>query len=78
MTLPAMLPRATNMSEHKEFVCEFHNGEMDWVDPVIEVTEGDHVIEINNGAHSYKYNKADIKKWCIRPYSECTTHNKII
>ena len=67
------------MGNYDEFVCEFHDGERDWVDPVVSIEESDTTIKVKNSISSnyYEYSKAGIKKWCVRPYSEETTYDPI-
>ena len=58
---------------HNEFVVEFKDGSRDWVDPVIDITEDDDWIYVDNG-YKYHYEKASIRQWIVRPYSEETTY----
>lgn len=61
---------------HNEFVVEFKDGGRDWVDPVIDVTEDDEWIYVDNG-HKYQYEKNLIVSWTVRPYSVETTYDVI-
>ena len=61
---------------YNEFVVEFKDGSRDWVDPVIDVTEDDEWIYVDNG-HKYQYEKKLINKWAVRPYSADTTYDAI-
>jgi len=69
--------------EHLEFVVEFHDGSMDWVDPVEreDVVETPEEIRVTVGfgtiSHCYTYNRSDVAAWTIRPYSPETTYNPI-
>jgi len=62
--------------EHNEFVVEFKDGTRDWVDPVIDVSEDDNTIYVDNG-HVYEYPKSKVDKWIVRPYSPETTYDRI-
>jgi hypothetical protein len=61
---------------HNEFVVELKDGSRDWVDPVIDVTEDDEWIYVDNG-HEYQYEKKLIAKWTVRPYGAETTYDVI-
>lgn len=61
---------------HNEFVVEFKDGSRDWVDPVIDITEDDEWIYVDNG-HKYQYEKELIENWAVRPYSVKTTYDVI-
>lgn len=61
---------------HNEFVVEFKDGTRDWVDPVINVSEDDTTIYVDNG-YVYEYPKSKVDKWIVRPYSDETTYDRI-
>ena len=63
--------------KHNEFVVEFKDGSMDWVDPVSELWEDDEKIYVNNHSFTYEYDKSSISKWVVRPYNSDTTYDAI-
>lgn len=66
---------------HLEFVVEFKDGSRDWVDPVVKVEVTDKHITVTNEYASvsgaYVYNKKDMLKYVVRPYSKETTYDEI-
>lgn len=62
----------------QEFVVEFNEGSRDWIDPVVDIQETEDHIIVDNGMYDYKYDKAVIAKWQVRPYSPETTYEEII
>ncbi len=66
---------------HLEFVVEFKDGSRDWVDPVVKVEVTDKHIAVTNEYasfnHTYDYNKKDMLKYVVRPYSKETTYDEI-
>ena len=65
------------MNDHNEFVIEFTDGSRDWIDPVYDTWEENEKIYVNNGACTYEYEKSNIKKYLVRPYSDKTTYDAI-
>lgn len=63
--------------EHNEFVVEFKNGSRDWIDPVIDISEDETTIYVDNGYCEYEFLKKDIDKWAVRPYTPETTYDPI-
>ncbi len=65
---------------HNEFVVEFKDGTRDWVDPVENVREDDHMLYVEQGSfrgYVYEYEKVNVAKWIIRPYDKETTYDWI-
>ena len=64
--------------EHNEFVVEFKDGKRDWVDPVADVWEDDHILFVEtDSGNVYEYEKKKVGKWVVRPYSTETTYEPI-
>lgn len=62
----------------QEFVVEFNDGSRDWIDPVVSVSDTGTQIIVNNGMYDYKYDKSEVKKWQVRPYSPETTYDEVM
>lgn len=63
---------------YNEFVVEFQDGKMDWIDPVniddVTVTDSEIIV---NATHQYRYALSNVAKWAVRPYSPETTYDSI-
>lgn len=61
-----------------EFVVQFKDGSRDWVDPVDEVWEDEHILFVETiSGEVYEYDKSLVDKWTVRPYDPQTTYEPI-
>lgn len=61
-----------------EFVVQFKDGSRDWVDPVDEVWEDDHILFVETMSGSvYEYDKSSVDKWVVRPYDPEANYDPI-
>jgi hypothetical protein len=45
----------------QQAIINFNNGEKDWIDPVVNVSENEEFLTIDSGVHTYSFLKAGIK-----------------
>tara|TARA_R110002153_G_scaffold1367_2_gene7041 strand:- start:20782 stop:21033 length:252 start_codon:yes stop_codon:yes gene_type:complete len=58
-----------------EFVCRYHNGKYDWIDPVLDFEETETLLIIRNGHGTYTLAKEEIFDWTVRLHTEETTYD---